>query len=211
MNKFERCEKKYLLPKETYQQLINPLLFYLKEDLYPKYTIYNLYLDNHHFDLISRSLEKPKYKEKVRIRRYNDGELYIELKKKYNGIVYKRRTKYPIINTNQIEKEIQYTIQHYKLKPMVYIAYDRIAYVSKEQSDLRITFDFNLRYRFTNLSLDDHPNNQYYFQDDMYIMEIKIHGGMPLWLTHLLNDLKIYPTSFSKYGKIYEKEQLLYV
>lgn len=213
MNKFERCEKKYLLTKATYEELLQDLLLYIKEDVYHKYTIYNIYMDSDHFDLISRSLEKPAYKEKVRIRRYDDGDEFIELKKKYEGVVYKRRTTFPFQKDSQIQDEIQYVIDYYHLKPALFLAYDRKAYVSKDDPNLRITFDTNLRYRFHDLSLEDHPDNEYYFKDEFCIMEVKIPGGMPLWLTHLFDELHIYPTSFSKYGKIYqkEKERLCYV
>lgn len=207
MNKFERNEKKYIVPKKDYEELMKDLSLFVQKDKYHQYTIYNLYLDNDRFDLISRSLEKPVYKEKVRIRKYNqDGEAYIELKKKYKRVVYKRRV--PLTETGtQIRDEIDYTIRHYDLKPKVFLAYDRLAYVAKDNPDLRITFDHHLRYRFNDLKLEDTIDNHYYFQDEFYLMEIKIPGGMPLWLSHLLTEYHIYPASFSKYGKIYEKEK----
>jgi len=213
MNKFERNEKKYIVSKENYIEIMKDLNYFLEKDQYHQYTIYNLYFDTEHFDLISRSLEKPAYKEKVRIRKYNQhGEAFFELKKKFKHIVYKRRA--PIEEKNsQIRKEIDYLIHFYSLTPKVFLAYDRLAYVAKDNLDLRITFDHHLRYRFTDLHLDDTDENQYYMKDEFYIMEVKIPGGMPLWLTQILTENRIYPTSFSKYGKIYEKEKenLMYV
>ena len=38
-------------------------------------------------------------------------------------------------------------------------------------------------------------------------MEIKIADAMPLWLTQILDLPYIEKTSFSKYGRAYEKEQ----
>ena len=51
-----------------------------------------------------------------------------------------------------------------------------------------------------------------YFKENYYIMEIKTLGSIPLWLVKTLSELKIYPVSFSKYGKIYtkKKEELVY-
>ena len=104
-------------------------------------------------------------------------------------------------------REIDYFIKYYKLVPKIFIAYDRLSYKAKEE-DLRITFDFNLRSRRNNLKLEDGDKADKFFDEDYIIMEIKTLGSLPLWFTHILSELKIYPSSFSKYGNIYKKERI---
>ena len=172
--------------------------------------------------MIINSLEKPPFKSKVRVRSYGvptlKDEIFIEIKNKYNGIVEKRRIKMPLKDfyeyetkkkfdkNNQIMREIDYYFKYYKLKPAIFIAYDRISYRGKKDNNLRITLDNNLRSRNNNLRLELGDNGENYFDKNFYIMEIKTLNSMPLWLVQSLSKLKIYPTSCSKYGKIYEKD-----
>ena len=221
MDKFRRVEIKYLIDEETYKKLKTELDNYIKPDLYPKSVICNIYFDNDDYELINRSIDKPLYKEKVRLRSYNipnkNSKVFLEIKKKYNGIVGKRRicttidniNKY-LLKHNNIDnsinfKEIDNAIKKYNLKPKIYVAYNREAYVSKEDTELRITFDSNLRSRRVDLDLTLGDSGKLYFDKPMYIVEIKTLGSIPMYLSKILTNLKIYPTSFSKVGAIYEK------
>jgi SPX domain protein involved in polyphosphate accumulation len=222
-NVFRRVEEKYVLDGRQKQELLKKIESYLQKDKFYKTTICNLYFDTIHDDLIVHSLEKPIFKEKIRLRSYKipdlEDDVFLEIKKKYKGIVGKRRVKmklkefYEYIKnhefdeTNQIMREIDYAFTHYQLKPTIYIAYDRKSYVAKENKHLRITFDENLRSRTDDLRLELGDAGFRYFKGEYYIMEIKTLGAMPMWLVHALSDLNIYPTSFSKYGSIYEKKK----
>lgn len=223
-NVFKRVEEKYLLTEEEYKKLFLKISKYLEKDKYFKSTICNIYFDTIHSDLIINSLEKPIFKEKIRLRSYivpnlND-EVFLEIKEKYKGIVGKRRIKLKlkdfynyqnkhIYNHNdQIMKEINYYFEYYNLIPTIYIAYDRISYRGKEDKNLRITIDSNLRSRNSDLKLELGDAGKCYFKDKKYIMEIKTLSSMPLWLVRSLSELNIYPTSFSKYGSIYQKNKL---
>lgn len=224
---FKRKEKKYLLNKEKYKLLNNKLKNKLIADNYGKSTICNIYFDTPNYLLIRRSLEKPVYKEKLRLRSYGipkDGdEVFIELKKKYKGVVYKRREKMELkvaenflygcnqLNkSTQISKEINWFLQYYNdIGPTMYISYDRIALYCKEASELRITFDSNIVWREGNLFLENGVYGTPILKDNEILMEIKIPGSMPLWLSQILDELEIYPISFSKYGMGYEQAQLL--
>ncbi len=219
---FKRYEKKYMLNESQYEQLTAVINEHMKIDQYGKHTICNIYFDTDDYRLIRTSIEKPKYKEKLRLRSYGiptpDSKVFLEIKKKFDGIVYKRRISfslkeaysyltngtYPAEDT-QIKKEIDYFISYYHPTPKMYIAYDRIAYFCEDDANFRITFDSNIRYRKEDLFLDHGDHGDTLLDEAMHLMELKIAGAIPLWLVHAMSDLKIYPTSFSKYGTIYKK------
>ncbi len=218
---FERYEKKYFLTPTQYGLFKKNLMEYVKADEYATYTLCNIYYDTEDFKLIRASLEKPVYKEKLRVRSYGvpdaDSNVFVELKKKYNGVVYKRRiTATPLMaqsllngfkeagQTSQISNEISYFQQFYRAEPKVFIAYDREAYQGIDNPDLRVTFDTNMRYRLDNLDLQAGDYGEPIIDGDLILMEIKIPGVCPLWLSRLLSEFKIYPTSFSKYGECYK-------
>lgn len=223
---FKRIEKKYVLTEKQKNLLFDKISDYIKEDKFHKSNIYNIYFDTKNNDLIINSIDKPLFKEKFRIRSYKiptlEDKVFFEIKSKYKGIVGKRRCVlklkelYDYIEnkkfdeSNQIMKEINYYYQLYNLKPVIFIAYDRLSYCSKTDEALRITIDSNLRSRRYNLRLEQGDKGKKYFEDEKYIMEIKTIGSMPLWLVRTLSELKIYPTTFSKYGNIYKKERIVY-
>ena len=218
---FKRYEKKYLMNEEQYKALTAIIDGHMKVDKYGKHTICNIYFDTPDFYLIRRSIDKPVYKEKLRLRSYGiptkDSKVFVELKKKYKGVVYKRRITMPLkeayryltqgitTDTSQIKKEIDYFMGYYHPVPKMYIAYDRIAYFSEQDPNFRITFDSDIRYREDDLYLESGDHGEYLLDKGYHLMELKIVGAIPLWLTHALTELRIYPTSFSKYGNIYKK------
>ena len=222
MGFFRRIEKKYVLTLEQYNQIIKRIEPYFVMDIHGISTICNIYFDTLNNDLIIKSLEKPIYKEKVRLRSYGlptlDSNVYLEIKKKYKGIVSKRRVSmklkefYEYYNNNklpfdnQIMREIDYCFKYYKLTPKIFLAYDRIAYYEKNNDDFRLTFDFNIRSRNKNLHIEKNVLNENLFDYKYFVMEVKTLGAMPLWFTDILSDLKIYPCSFSKYGEVFRKE-----
>ena len=222
VNVFQRVEQKYILSKEQKNSFLEKAQDWLVKDPYFESKICNIYFDNNNNDLIVSSLEKPMFKAKVRLRSYDvpdmDSKVFLEVKDKYKGLVGKRRIKLSLkefydyyekgyIENNQIMKELNYYFNKFDLKPFMFLAYDRNSYYEKDNRNLRITFDHNLRSRSDNLRLELGDNGQKYFTDDTYIMEIKVLNAMPLWLTRILSELKIYPTSFSKVGSIYSKEK----
>lgn len=219
---FKRVEKKYLLTEEEKDELFERIKPYIEKDKFYESTIGNIYFDNKNNDLIIKSIEKPLFKEKIRVRCYgtpnNNDAVFLEIKSKYKGVVGKRRIKmtlnkfYDFIENgqydknNQIMKEIVYHFNYYKLYPKIYIAYDRKSFRGIEDHNLRITFDSNLRSRRDNLKLESGSYGESYFETPHYIMEIKTLGSLPLWFNKILTELKIFPKSFSKYGNIYKKE-----
>ncbi len=218
---FKRYELKYMLTVQQKDKIIEAIKPYMELDRYGRTTIRNLYFDTDTYLLIRRSIEKPEYKEKLRIRSYEradaDSTVFVELKKKYKSVVYKRRIslsqqeaiwwiskeKHCSKNT-QISAEVDYFLDYYKtLKPTVFLSYEREAFYSKDSSDFRITFDDNILFRQENLSLDSDVYGTPLLPKGIVLMEIKCSGGIPLWLTEILSEEHIYKTSFSKYGTAY--------
>ena len=222
---FQRYEKKYILNQLQLEQVKHILENKFVVDRYGVHTICNIYYDTDQYDIIRRSIEKPIYKEKFRLRSYGipseNDNIFLEIKKKYKGIVYKRRENMNLyyamqylekqekpLEMSQILKEIDYFLYYYQPKPKVYIAYDRIAFGGLQENNLRITFDQNIRYRFHDLHLQNGDYGEQLLPEGYCLMEIKIHNAFPLWLTRALNELSIFPSSFSKYGTIYKNEQM---
>lgn len=220
---FERYEKKYLLTEEKYHIFTKELEPYMQVDEYGLSTICNIYYDTPNFYLIRKSLEKPRYKEKFRVRSYgvptDSSDVFLEIKKKLGGIVYKRRAhmshrqSVDYLNfgikpyESQILREIDYFFMYYTPSPAVFLAYDRVAMYGIQDPGLRMTFDSNIRSRFTELDLTLGDHGEYLLSgNEKYLLEIKVMNAMPVWLTGLLSKYQIFPTSFSKYGKVYEKK-----
>ena len=223
---FQRYEKKYLLNPEQYQKIRAGLAPYMEADEHGRYTICNLYYDTPDFQLIRASLDKPVYKEKLRMRSYGvpaDGDsVFVELKKKYKGVVYKRRTVLEAGEAldylagrcsprakDQICREIDLFLGRYHPVPQVFIAYDREALAGLEDRVLRVTFDIDLRWRDTALDLRSGDGGERITSRDQILMEIKIPGSAPVWLSRLLSENSVFPTSFSKYGVCY-RENLMW-
>ena len=218
---FNRIEKKYLLTPEKYERLRLALVPYMEADEYGLHTICNIYYDTADYRLIRRSIEKPVYKEKLRLRCYGipeeDGTAFLELKKKMKKVVYKRRVAMPYTQAvrflkemdpkacrSQIERELVYCGKRYKdLAPRMVIAYDRIAMAGKQDPELRITFDTNLRWRDSDLDLRHGGYGRQLLKEGQVLMEVKIQGAMSLELARIFSELAIFPTSFSKYGNAY--------
>ncbi len=218
---FQRIETKYLLEDFQYRALRERLEGMAQVDDYGKTSILNIYYDTPNFNLIRTSLEKPVYKEKLRLRTYgipeDDTRAFIEIKKKFKGIVYKRRIgmnysdaldylnkDMPCKKESQISHEIDYFKQYYKgLKPAMAISYDRIAMAGIEDPELRITFDENIRWRVDNLDLKYGNVGQDILKPGQHLMELKIAGAMTMEMAHILDELSIRQTSFSKYGRGY--------
>ena len=216
---FERMEKKYILDEETTRQFLSLAGNRIKADPYPKYTICNIYYDTDSYELIRRSIDKPPYKEKMRLRSYGraspEDVVFLELKKKYAGRVYKRRIALSYAEAvdylahgshpardGQVLHELDYFIEYYRPEPRVYLAYDREAYTGVAERDLRITFDRRIRYRADCLTLAQ-EGGKLLMPEGAVLLELKTCDAYPIWLTHILSDLQLYPASFSKYGKAY--------
>ena len=237
---FERHEKKYRISEDQHDVIIGALKETFAPDAHGPSVICNLYYDTRDRHLIERSLEKPTYKEKFRVRSYGiptaETVVFVEIKKKFKGVVYKRRVAmtyaaaraylsgvdfqdacadYPAFDASghaiepsttsvQIAREIDWMRTRYNgLEPAMFISCEREAYLCRDDANLRITFDGNILWRDEGLDFTFGVAGHPLLSRDERIMEIKCAGPLPLWLTHQLSELKIYPDSFSKYGNAY--------
>lgn len=202
---FERKEMKYRLTAEQAKAFVKRLEPDLVPDQYPDYVIRSLYFDDQDWTFMRKSIEKPAYKEKLRLRRYETGNAFLELKKKSLGIVYKRRIDADDVNEDSISaKEIGNTLAK-GIEPRLYVSYHRLAWTWKDDPDLRITLDDQIQYRVNDLNLDDSPANIKLFHEKEYILEIKSTRNFPLALVRTLKDLEIWPCSVSKAGMAYKQ------
>ena len=219
---FKRFELKYMLTLEQKENVLAAMEPYMKPDKYGRTTIRNIYYDTDTYLLIRRSIEKPTYKEKLRIRSYGranaDSTVFVELKKKYKSVVYKRRISLPegeamdwisgerhCSKQTQIANEIDYFIGYYKtLRPTVFLSYEREAFYARDGSDFRVTIDDNILVRQEDLSLRSEVYGTPILPEGKVLMEIKCSGGIPLWMTEVLSGGRIFKTPFSKYGTAYQ-------
>lgn len=218
---FERYEIKYLLTRAQKEAVMAAMEDHMDPDSFGRSTIRNLYYDTDNYRLVRRSLERPVYKEKLRVRSYGtakpEDEVFVELKKKYQSIVYKRRTgirekdvadylsgRIPAPNPCQITNEIDYFCRFYgNLSPKVFLSYEREAFFGKNDSGFRVTLDENILWRTTDLSLEAGVYGENILQPGQTLMELKTSGGIPLWMVDILTAQKLQKTSFSKYGSAY--------
>lgn len=229
---FKRYEKKYLITKEQLDAILPQLLEYTELDPFclggNMYRIYSIYYDTDNHDVIRQNSSKPVYKEKMRIRSYYDrkdpeDKIFMEIKKKSEGQGNKRRIKLkikelePFVNDGimpethdylsaQVAKELAYYLKMNKVHPALYVQYDRLALFGKEDKDFRMTFDTNVRVRRSNFQFGESDEDELLLPGGEYIMEIKILGAMPLWLTEILDKNKLYSRGFSKYGVKFKQD-----
>ncbi len=232
---FKRYEIKYLISAEQKARILKAMEPYMEMDRFGRSTVRNIYFDTDDYVLARHSIAKPDFKEKLRIRCYADADedstVFVELKRKFDGIVYKRRvglreadamkwmagSNDPAIvrrltaESPQVASEIDYFKSLYcGLKPTLYLAYDREAYRMKNGasaldggSDFRVTFDSNILCRENDLTLRSAAYGSEMLEEGMFLMELKCPGAIPIWMTKILSGEKLYKTSFSKYGTAY--------
>lgn len=218
---FQRYELKYMLTENQKEAVLQAMEPYMTLDQYGRTTIRNIYFDTDNYRLIRHSIESPAYKEKLRIRSYSQAEpestVFVELKRKYQKLIYKRRIALPekeatewlsgkrhCQKNSQISAEIDYFLQYYEvLGPMVFLSYDREAFYSKDHPDFRVTFDDTILYRQKDLSLESEVYGFPILPEGITLMEIKCSSSIPMWMVSVLSEQQIYKTSFSKYGTAY--------
>ena len=219
---FKRYEIKYLLTNEQRDRLRILMDQHMVPDEWGPSTVCNVYYDTPSRLLVRRSSEHPDYKEKVRIRSYGiarQGDpVFVELKKKFDGVVYKRRCSMDANRAfellagrgephTQIERELDYTCRHYGgLEPAFFIAYDREAFYARDDHEFRMTFDRRVRSRLNDLCLHHTDEADQFLDDGLTLLEVKAGGAIPLWLVEFLSGEGIYKVKFSKVGMAWKHQ-----
>lgn len=220
---FERYEIKYLVNKKQREAIEARMAAGgMKPDQYGRHTIRNIYFDTPSYILIRESMEKPVYKEKLRMRSYclasEESPVFLELKKKFQSIVYKRRICLQekeamdymlrgkqLPEESQVGHELDYFKEFYRsLRPSMFLTYDREAHASFEDSDLRVTFDQNILWRTRDMDLKKTVYGYELLPRGYSLMEVKTSGAIPLWMVEVLTEQQVYKTSFSKYGHAFQ-------
>lgn len=220
---FKRYEKKYLLSPEKYAALRAALDGLIEPDEFFASTVCSVYYDTENYSLIRNSIDAPIYKEKLRLRSYNvpgpEDTVFVELKEKFKGLVYKRRIAMGELAAEeylaglreppdrlQVTREIDWFLRCNRVRPRVFIASDREAWKAKSDGELRITFDRDIRWRETELSLRLGSHGESILPPGHVLMEVKMPGSCPVWLARMLSEQEIFPTGFSKYGTCYKNK-----
>ena len=219
----KRYELKYVISPVQEALVRAALVGHMEPDAYGLTSIASLYYDTPDYRLINRSIEKPEFKEKLRLRSYgladDSSPVYLELKRKAYGIVYKRRVQTTIPQVQkfldgegdicaggQINREITYFRDFYQnLSPTCLILCERTAFRESE-GDLRLTIDNSPRYRVRDLDLRISMEGKPLLPSGYSILEIKVQQAVPLWLSGILDDGKIRQSGFSKYGEAYQQQ-----
>ncbi|MBQ7132318.1 MAG: polyphosphate polymerase domain-containing protein [Oscillospiraceae bacterium] len=234
INTFKRYEKKYKVTDKQLEEMMPTILEHMNFDKYcvggAEYGVYNIYFDTQDSYLIRESLQKPRYKEKIRLRTYcspaqDNDTCFLELKKKCEKIVFKRRITTTLSQAeeflmygtepnfdekdyinNQVLAEIRTFMKMYSIVPTQYISYKRFAFFGKDDSSFRMTFDRDITTRRNDLSLRYDSYGEKLLGEHERLLEIKINGAMPMWLATMLSEMGIFTTSFSKYGTAYSNK-----
>ena len=224
---FKRYELKYRINHAQRDALLKAIEGHLALDMFGHSTIRNLYYDTDTWRLVRRSIEKPWYKEKLRVRSYGQATdtstVFVELKKKYESVVYKRRLALPcqeamwglepenIVPAGPKDQQIGREIEAFKdfygpsLAPAMYLSYEREAFYPIDGADFRMTIDENLLWREDDIDLRAPGGGRFIIPPDEMILELKTPGGLPMWMVQFLSEHRIYQTSFSKYGTAYQQ------
>lgn len=220
LDTFQRVEDKYPLTYEQANTFLHLAQSHLKKDIYFQYTVHSIYYDTKDTAFLIQGMEKPTYKMKLRLRSYGEPNasqpVWLETKKKYGNIVYKRRIPLkekeayaylkegiPHSVQNHTAKEIDYLMHQYDLEPKTLICYDRTCFASKSEEDVRITMDEHIRYRIEDINLHEN-GSEIPLKQGFVMMEIKAMDRYPIWLVRILSQMKLYKSSFSKFGTIYQ-------
>ena len=220
-NIFQRREIKFLVDARQRAILEQAFRGRMAPDPHGESTICNIYYDTPDYRLVRASMEKPVYKEKLRMRSYgrvsSEDSVFLELKKKYKGVVYKRRIELAerdarsymegirdLPEDSQIGREIDYFRNFYQgIRPAVYLCYDRSPWFSTEDPNLRATFDKRIRFRTEDMTLTAAPGGQHLLLPHQSLFEVKTADAIPLWLVEALEAGEVRQASFSKYGEAY--------
>ncbi|MDP8206861.1 MAG: polyphosphate polymerase domain-containing protein [Candidatus Electryonea clarkiae] len=231
MENFERIENKYRVPIDMLDNIRERILPYMEHDDYcvdvegNRYPVCSVYLDTPDNRFYYEKHSGNMVRKKLRIRGYNevgnDGIVFLEIKRKIENTIFKERTGIYFSDTvkllnganiTPIDEQnphaarttlnrFVYLTKRLNLTPKTLITYDREAFLSKTDTELRVTFDVGVS------SLPNPGINEIFrvddnrtFTNDFFILEIKFNSAtFPGWLHRVIRDYKLRLEAFSKY------------
>lgn len=219
-----RFELKYLLSSQAANQMILRLNSYMKKDPFVQgenfYMNRSLYFDTADLKEYREYADGEKRRQKYRMRNYSLDSPWVnlEVKNKLNRTVWKDKFKGDksffmdliddpwSFSDNSDYKDLAFAFAKYRYQPTVAVIYQRVPLVDALGSDLRITFDYNVRGGRAEL-FDREPNDsdKRLLPSGEVILEIKFNSQMPKWCGKVLNEFQLSPTTFSKYATAVEK------
>jgi hypothetical protein len=219
-----RFELKYCINYFQYLKVVNAITPYMEKDIYTqnapdnRYLVRSLYFDSSDYKAYEQKMSGDCNRVKFRLRAYqktleNNPNVRVELKIREGNAMRKKSVFVPIDEYQYFmihnhwknisdpittEFERQRVLQN--LKPVILIEYDREGYKTRIKSDLRITFDHQVR------SLDEKDlfSNNNFFQrlyPKYIVMEIKFANSNPQWLSKLVKNHGLKVIAFSKYTR----------
>ena len=228
--RLDRHEFKFVITPEQRSELLNRLQPYVRADENATETAYypivSLYYDTEDRDCYWEKVRGWPSRRKMRVRVYGslDGVLppttFVEIKHKHMGRVVKRRARIPLRmalavgegdsleglnlpeNDRRVVEEACILVNQRGFIPSCCMRYDRFAYTARDtESDLRITFDEEIAYRFDDLTPvpDDRRFDHFLLPPGYSVLEIKSTDAIPYWLTHAVGKLGCVLQSHSKY------------
>ncbi len=220
MNESNRLELKYQINVFDYFRLKNRLACYADPDQYSqksqekRYLVRSLYYDTFDYRAYVEKITGEPYRIKLRVRSYYPQRtqapfVNVELKARWNNFITKYSTRVPLKEFDHFHKtgswlhysspvliEFERLIRLRNLAPKVLVEYEREAYVAKDHSGVRLTFDHGLRFASVN---ELYPEGIFLRKKNPYmvIFEIKIKNQSTHWLERIIEEygLKVVPNS----------------
>lgn len=219
----KRIELKYYMNVNNQEMIKNDLeKFFIHDSFNIKklpYKICSIYYDNYYLKSYHEKLDGNSIRSKLRIRFYKNSDtkfFNIEFKNKYGNFVLKNNLKIPIeylddflkgnflkiIKKTQNDKIFEFIdyIKMYGLKPIIIIEYDRTAYFSKTDKDVRVTIDQNIYFSKYCLNYKNLINPVRVFNYFNCILEIKSPNYVPFYLLTIIKKYNLKLRAISKYA-----------
>lgn len=233
---FSRFEFKYVLPLEQRHELESELGYFMALDphvskrRHQKYFVRSLYFDDDAYTCYYEKTDGVMQRRKYRIRTYTDDRneecaVFLEVKGRYNALVYKHRIELPrtIIRsleagrTELVESLIKiegrddvvtgflYDSFRMRLKPLLLVDYERRPYVSRYAPDFRVTFDDTLSSTVTDTLFHGPADRRRVFLPGYSVVEVKFKRHIPAWFHRLTQFYELRRVSVSKYCRGVER------
>ncbi len=227
---FNRYELKYLVEHRRAQAFLADLADYCRVDPHSDpehgYPVYSLYWDSKDLDFYWEKIDGQKYRRKLRLRRYANDAVFVEIKQRIDRTVQKRRVRMDlekaarIFGERGVDVEAEYEVDDpvgqealflahtFDLRPTMAVLYRRVAYFGNYDAELRITLDSRVQYDSHALDIRrPFETGKYVLSPERSVLEIKYNDRVPIWLTKLVAHHELPVVRYSKYCAAIDHER----